>query len=145
MEILDQEEHIDNSRYIDMSRFNDRILHFVLDGIFTLIGSFIIEGFLDSLQLFEITTVPTEYIILAAYMLYYFIAEMIFQKTLGKRIRNCHVVDINMNHPKAWQIIIRTIVRPIPFQFVTAFLSYKRPLHDILSKTYVVKSIKKRK
>lgn len=143
IEPLDQTET--KERYDAMSRINDRGLHFILDFLFAILISLIIGNMIDLLKLFGINKTysnETFHIFLSLYFLYYFISELIFKKTLGKRIRNTRIVDEQMNKPKFWQIFVRSLIRLIPFEFITIFMSSKRPLHDILSKTYVIKSIK---
>jgi len=69
--------------------------------------------------------------------LYYIFFEGIFGKSLAKFITKTKVVDKNFLKPRLFQIFIRTIVRLIPFEFLS-FIKSDIGLHDNLSKTYVV-------
>lgn len=79
-----------------------------------------------------------QYLILAISFLYYTILESAFGKTLGKVITKTNVVDIYGNKPRVLTIMLRSIVRLIPFAALVIFFTNSRTLHDMLSKTYVI-------
>ncbi|MEC5157479.1 RDD family protein [Chryseobacterium sp. MP_3.2] len=72
------------------------------------------------------------------FLLYYFISEYLFRKTIGKRIFKLEVIFTRRDLKT---IIIRTIIRLVPID-VFFILIYKKTLHDILSKTDVVETKK---
>jgi len=68
---------------------------------------------------------------------YYAITEILFSKSLGKLITRTHVVDSEGEKPGFLSIIIRSLCRNLPFEFVS-FLIFPLGWHDQLSKTRVV-------
>jgi uncharacterized RDD family membrane protein YckC len=72
---------------------------------------------------------------------YYFFLELLLGQTVGKMLTKTIVVDKNGNKPKTLRLIIRTLVRFIPFEWFT-FLFANFGLHDFLSKTTVIKRLK---
>lgn len=83
------------------------------------------SGF-SSLTIFAITLV-----------VYYLISEGVFGNSLGKKASLSKVVDKDGKRPNFFQIVIRSIVRLIPIDFVWIPFT-DRTLHDIISKTYVI-------
>jgi uncharacterized RDD family membrane protein YckC len=77
-------------------------------------------------------------IMFIAFIAYYGIMEIKFQKTLGKFITKTKVVNLNGEKPETGFIIARTFCRLIPFDRLS-FLFTKNGIHDLLSKTKVVK------
>lgn len=77
-------------------------------------------------------------IMFSTYIGYYGIMEIKFQKTLGKFITKTKVVKLNGEKPESSVIIARTFYRLIPFDRLS-FLFTKNGIHDLLSKTKVVK------
>lgn len=71
--------------------------------------------------------------------IYYFILELLTQRTLGKFITRTKVVNYDGGKPSLRSVLIRTISRYIPFE-VLSFVGSKNPSgwHDILSHTAVV-------
>ena len=79
--------------------------------------------------------------------LYYFICEFLWGKTLGKKICGTKVATLDGSKPSAKAVIIRTLCRIIPFNFISFFFTDRdengnktRMWHDILSNTRVVRS-----
>ncbi|WP_044399380.1 RDD family protein [Lacinutrix sp. Hel_I_90] len=81
---------------------------------------------------------PGYVIMFITYIGYYGIMENRFQKTLGKFITKTKVVKLNGEKPESSAIITRTFCRLIPFDRLS-FLFTKNGIHDLLSKTKVVK------
>jgi uncharacterized RDD family membrane protein YckC len=69
---------------------------------------------------------------------YYFFTEYKFQKTLGKLLTKTIVVNLDGDKPTAKEILIRTLSRNIPFEYLSYLLDVVG-IHDHLSKTRVVK------
>ncbi len=89
-----------------------------------------------------------------AMLLYYVPFEFLFGKTLGKMVTKTKVVDLYGNKPTFKQIIIRYLVRLVPFEGLS-FLGGSRNLasddkyrpvgwHDRLSSTYVIDEMSKK-
>lgn len=72
---------------------------------------------------------------LVPFLLYYFISECFFSRTVGKRIMK---LKISVEGEKFTSILIRTISRIIPFDPITFLFFKDKLLHDYLSKTKVV-------
>ena len=70
----------------------------------------------------------------APFLLYFFISELFFNKTIGKHFQDLEVV-ITSN--KFFSILVRTICRLIPLDLLTFFFFNDKLLHDVLSKTSV--------
>lgn len=113
-----------------------RFLNFLIDLLVCLFIIFVLAYSLNVLvnkhMLFG------SFIVIATYILYYVILEMRFQRTLGKMLTKTKVVTINEEVPSSTDIIIRSVVRVIPFDHFT-FLLMRNGLHDRLSNTKVVK------
>jgi len=69
---------------------------------------------------------------------YYFIIEVFTGRTISKWITGTIVVDINGNKPPTSTILKRSLLRLIPFEYLS-FLGHRaRGWHDQYSDTYVV-------
>lgn len=79
-------------------------------------------------------------IFLLGYLLYYSLFEAFSQATLGKLATKSRVVTSSGNVPSFSQILLRTVSRLIPFEWIS-FLFTKRGVHDMISRTYVVRKL----
>jgi uncharacterized RDD family membrane protein YckC len=77
-------------------------------------------------------------ILIATYYLYYFISELAIGQTIGKFITKTKVVGINDEVPSFWNVLIRTLLRMFPFDFIS-YLLYSQGIHDKFSKTKLIK------
>jgi uncharacterized RDD family membrane protein YckC len=103
-----------------------RLLNFLIDSIF--------------IMLFTVFSLASNSIIFIFFMpIYYFVFEGYVGKTFGKYITGTTVVSKDGTSPKSKQIIIRTLSRLIPFEWIS-FLSIRKPIgwHDSISGTVVV-------
>lgn len=71
-------------------------------------------------------------------MVYYFISEYFFTKTIGKYFAKTHVVSLDGKRVSFIQCIIRSIVRFLPLEFLTGIIFQGNFFHDSLAKTKVV-------
>ncbi len=71
-------------------------------------------------------------------LVYYNVFEILFARTIAKFITKTVVVDENGEKPTVNAILMRSICRAIPLEFITFFGSPCRGWHDSLSHTYVV-------
>jgi uncharacterized RDD family membrane protein YckC len=78
-------------------------------------------------------------VVLICYTLpYYFFFEYFLGKTPGKFITRTRVIRIeDGERPLAWQILLRTVLRNFPMEFLWYVFSSVGP-HDFLSRTLVV-------
>ena len=82
----------------------------------------------------------TLYLQFIPFSLYFFVSEMFFGKTLGKKLMKLKVIQTG-NKNKFITIFIRTISRLIPLDLVTFLIFENELLHDKISKTKVVENI----
>lgn len=119
-----------------------RIIAFYIDAILSAILSLLIL-FVYNKSLINFNDFPQAKI-LAIYqtiifIIYYFITEYKFNKTLGKKIMGLEVIFFVPKNKKLNATIIRTLSRLIPFDILSFSLNNKGYLwHDSLSKTKVV-------
>lgn len=74
--------------------------------------------------------------------LYYSTLEILFARTLSKYFTRTIVVMIDGSKPSPIDILGRTLVRIVPFEYLTFFRARKLGWHDELSKTFVVRKEK---
>lgn len=72
------------------------------------------------------------------YVVSWFVFEYVFQRTPGKFLTGTKVVAIDGTKPTIKAILIRTLCRFIPFEFISYLGSNKFGMHDSISKTRVV-------
>ncbi len=81
-----------------------------------------------------------KYYFLLLNAVYYFSMEFIFKTTIGKIITRTKVVGENNEEIKFKNILIKTLVRFIPFEGISViFNDDNLTLHDTLSKTKLIK------
>lgn len=73
-------------------------------------------------------------------VVYYGLFESLTQRTLGKYITGTKVVYFNGAKPESTTILLRTLCRQIPFEFLSFLGPYGIGWHDMLSKTLVVEA-----
>lgn len=77
------------------------------------------------------------FLFIISYPLYYFLMEYFFQQTLGKMLTKAYVIDEFGNRPNAGTLILRSIIRWVPFNRFSCLFN-ERGWHDRWSNTYVV-------
>lgn len=80
-------------------------------------------------------------IFIAIQINYYLIFEFTLNKTVGKFITHSKVVNLHFLKPNFFQLIIRTVIRFVPFEFLS-FFNMGKGWHDLLSKTLVIEDKK---
>jgi uncharacterized RDD family membrane protein YckC len=70
--------------------------------------------------------------------IYYIVGEFYFQKTIGKFFTKSVVVDEYGDKPDFQTILVRTVIRFIPFE-PFSFFADNRGWHDKWTKTYVIR------
>ena len=111
--------------------FTSRFLNALIDGLIFYGVNYVV--FL--LPLGSLSTVLALLIV----PVYYIVMEFRFQQTIGKMATNTKVIDPHGNPPSLSSIVIRTLVRYVPFEFLTFIDSPICGWQDKWSKTYVVK------
>ncbi|MCF1423156.1 RDD family protein [Mangrovimonas futianensis] len=135
---IEQKQKVDSNVVSSGIRF----LHYIIDLIIfylLILVIFIILGlFITPTSDNYIGGLLTFITIFGAFLTYYAVMEIKFQKTVGKFITKTKVVRIDGNKATTSEIIIRTICRLIPFDGIS-YLFVKNGFHDYLSKTKVIK------
>lgn len=110
-----------------------RLVNFIID-----ISAFRILGYvLEELEF--INTIPfSGLIFLFLFPIYYVLGEFYFQQTVGKFFTKSIVVDEHGDKPDFQTILVRTVIRFIPFE-PFSFFANNRGWHDKWTKTYVIR------
>ena len=128
------------------ANFMDRVRHFYIDGIIVLIVAFTIRSlvldrsYFNSGEKDQNIAIAITFLI---YALYYTLLEYFVGFTLGKLLNKTRIISLEGTKPSFFQIILRTISRLIPFGFMALLTPYQAALHDLLSKTRMVRIKKK--
>ncbi len=118
-----------------------RFLHLIIDWAIWIVISFVLSlvvGLIVDPNNLDSYQIAVYILFLAAFIGYYAVMELKFQKTVGKFITKTHVVKTDGTKPDSSDIIARTFCRLIPFDRLS-FLFVKNGIHDYLSKTKVVR------
>lgn len=128
---LNDADHQKDSHSFD-AEVGDRLLHYVIDVIS--INAILSFGFLFG-WLSENWT--STLIALSFSLIYYFVAEFYFGRTVGKLFTKCEVVNLNDGKASFGQILLRSILRFIPLEPLS--FVFGGNWHDRWSHTKVVK------
>ena len=132
-----QKEKVDSNVVGSGIRFLNFIIDFFVWLILVTIIGFIIGLFVQMTD--QVIIQVFGYVLFfGTFVGYYAIMEIKFQKTVGKFITKTKVVKMNGEKPENSDIISRSFCRLIPFDRIS-FLFMKNGIHDMLSKTKVVK------
>ncbi|MGK4566250.1 RDD family protein [Flavobacterium sp. 3HN19-14] len=136
-----------------LATHGQRIANYLLDYLMQIIlmfGVFIVYVFIaafngqtenDIVETTEHMSKIGQYTIgLVVVLVYYNFFEILFSRTIGKFITKTVVVDEFGEKPTANAILLRSICRVIPLEFVTFLGTPPRGWHDRLSNTYVVQT-----
>jgi uncharacterized RDD family membrane protein YckC len=141
------EKEVPKFKEVKCVRSWTRFGHFVIDRILSEIFFYAVNiGIIFQMIFFqgvgnineqetELSLTIFNYIIL--FPLYYFFWEYFFQKTPGKWITKCRVVNVYGEKPSLFQILGRSYARLIPFEVFSCLND--RGWHDTMSNTYLVK------
>ncbi len=130
----------------DSTRIENMVLDFIILGI----SAFISFSFIRFLWLYhkislysyfyEMKPLHKFFLVMGYIFLYYFIFELIWQRTPGKFLTGTKVIDFNGRKPDIITIFQRTLIRFVPFE-PFSFLGKKAyGWHDNWSGTYVIKA-----
>lgn len=73
------------------------------------------------------------------YLAYYFTFEFFLGQTVGKMITRTKVVDNYQKKPSIIKIILRTLLRLNPFDYLSYLFGHSLGSHDVISKTILIK------
>ena len=118
-----------------------RFFNFFIDSFFAQLLSalfLIIESTLFNINVYPVADNMLTFFF--GFFIYYFLLELIFQRTIGKYITKTKVEFVEANN-KTLQIFIRTLMRFIPLEPLSIFFFNDDSMwHDRVSKTRVVVS-----
>ena len=153
---IEQVESKFKSEFEEEKQLNDktvnsliRFVHFLIDTIAWLVATFVSVFLLGVLLKILSISLNDEFarkyamsfgfaIYIIAYICYYYIMEVKFQKTVAKFITKTKVVTSDGNKPTKSDILLRTFCRLIPFDRIS-FLFTRNGFHDRLSNTRIIK------
>ena len=133
----------------ELAKRDQRAIGFMIDALITyplMLLLKVLPGALGIFVLFDLKIdlfrIPNLLAWLITLFFYYLICEGIWFRTVGKLVTGTHVIHSSGGDPKFYGILIRTITRFIPLEFLT-YLDDKRPRgwHDRWSDTSVVNKI----
>ena len=129
---IEEKKQIDDKTVSSSIRF----VNFIIDSIVWFLIAFVLTLPFDAKV--EIESIIGSTILLATYIGYYCIMEMVCQKTVAKFITKTKVVKNDGSKPGTGDILARTFCRLIPFDHVS-FLFTRNGFHDRLSGTRIIK------
>lgn len=120
-----------------------RVMNFLVDNTIIFIISYIVYKIWSfNVFYYKLPYYPIYYFMALIMVLYYLILESINGRTPGKKLTRSMVVNKDGNRPNFLQLVFRSLLRITVIDcFFIPFLNM--PLHDYLSKTYVVDYEKK--
>lgn len=142
----DREEYI-AKRPVKSVAQGPRIGHFLIDFIIIqlIVGfiNFMSEIFVASAQVSHSLSLTINFISsvfgLLFWLAFYIVCEHVWRRTPGKFITKTLVIDEYGNKPTLNAIILRTVIRLVPFELFSCFDDkYSYGWHDKWSKTWVV-------
>jgi uncharacterized RDD family membrane protein YckC len=114
-----------------------RFGNFVLDGLVFAVLDGTLGGMTEALELqFDVDLVE----LVLALMLCYVLPEWLFGRTLGKLVTGTKVVSIDRERPSFLRIVLRTLIRFVPFEPLSFVFGRMTGWHDDWSRTRVVHS-----
>ena len=111
-------------------------------GTWAIDAACIIVLFMVAVRLLPLNLIPVEHyrlLLLGIIFCYYALAELLFQRTMGKALLHTLVVTTNDNKPSAGRLLLRTLCRFLPLEPLSMLFSGRAlGWHDTLSGTKVV-------
>lgn len=127
------------------SRFVNLIIDFIITTILTLsimMGCNWLYDYtgITGFQIGPVSLDNTRYTMLGicVQIVYYGLFETLSMRTLGKYVTNTIVVNTDGSTPDTNRILVRTLCRQIPLEFISFFGVLPIGWHDTISKTVVV-------
>lgn len=141
LDLIDDERTELQKRIKSISNLPDRLRHLAIDFILILGMLVLIKNLFLSTGYERGNTgfIIDFSVLLLLYFAYYVFLEFQYGLTVGKWLNKTRVVNESQEKPSFKAVVIRAVIRPIPFQFVLRLFPYQRTLHDLLSKTWVVR------
>jgi uncharacterized RDD family membrane protein YckC len=119
-----------------------RFAHFIIDFIFMYILIFIFAIIMGIFQLNNFAEYIKNHSFLfgvISFFIYYVICEYTLGRTLGKFFTKSMVVTEDGRKPSFTAVVLRSLIRNIPFEPLSVLSASSKMWHDTLSKTVVTK------
>lgn len=132
-----------------LAPFYKRLLNLLIDivlisfivAILLIIGNALADGYgYTSLKtnLEKPDNLRTRLLLSTVCVMYYGLFESYLQRTPAKFITGTRVIRMDGTQPTEWNILLRSLLRQIPFEFLSFIGLVPVGLHDMLSKTLVI-------
>ena len=146
--LLNREDFAADLMVLDTASGGTRFVNYLIDsigiwlfqtyGLGYLIENFFLNNFIDDFNVNTYTYALTGIFFLSAF-LYYALFEIIFEKTPGKFLTKTRVVNLQGGKAEMGDILIRSLIRYIPFEPFSFLGTTPIGWHDKWSKTRVVR------
>lgn len=133
---------IDRNEFLKTVSIGKRFVHYIVDGIFgvfvfsfllgTVFGVLGIHGVLERINPFILS--------ILIFAVYYIFCEFLFNRTVGKLFTGSVVVTENGDKPSFGIVLLRTLIRFVPFEPFSILSASTKMWHDTWTKTTVVKN-----
>lgn len=139
---IEHEEAIRTKAYDSRTQWWGRAIHGFGDSVLVSWPASYLSAYLYGLTGLAIFNSQLYYI--GVLLIYYFVMESLFQRTVFKIFTRSIVVTEKGGKPKASSILVRSLIRFIPFEPISLLFTKEneRWWHDVWTKTYVVKTAK---
>ena len=120
-----------------------RFAHFIIDTIFLYLLWFALGFIIGGFHLYTLARIIHKHSFLyslASFFIYYSFCEYLFGRTLGKLITKSIVVTEKGTKPSLGKILLRTLIRNVPFEPLSILSASTKMWHDTWTKTVVVKA-----
>ncbi len=141
-DLIDDDQSDLQKRISGLSNLLDRVRHIVIDFMLILGLTYSIKTMLFQMDVLNrgTKTVSTDFILLIlVHFSYYVLLEYNYGLTVGKFLNKTRFVNELYEKPDFKAVLIRAIIRLIPFQFALRLFPAQRTYHDLLSKTWGVR------
>jgi uncharacterized RDD family membrane protein YckC len=114
-----------------------RFGNYIMDTTIVYVITAIIHAMLD--HFFGFNSPATVFV--ATLSSYYILLEYFTGQTIGKRLTKMHVVSMSGGKPTLKAIVLRTVLRINPLDWLSYLFGLEAGTHDYLSKTKVVPKV----
>ena len=131
----------------EIAKRDQRAANFIIDALIAYPLMILLKFLPEALGIFvlldtkiNLHSIPGLAAWLITLFFYYLVCEGIWYRTIGKMITATRVIQTSGNDPEFSHILIRTLVRLIPLEFITYLITGNRPVgwHDRWSATRVI-------
>ncbi len=121
--------------------FTDLVLIFLLTVALGLTGNYLADAYgIEYLRMgdFVVENSKINFFYLFCSIMFYGLFESYLQRTPGKFLTGTRVIRLDGAKPTEWNILLRTLLRFIPFEALSFMGAFPIGFHDSLSRTLVI-------